>query len=82
MELDPEAYTYIVTWTYFSVYVLIFLIVSIVCAYEVKQKCNAQKAMLQESQLELPSDYNAKDWTTKGLFTQWYKLLWKEKSFL
>ena len=74
MAQSSEAYSLVVTWTYFILYILIFLIVSIVCAHEVKQCRDNIKDCA-----ELPSDYKASDWTRKGSFTQQYQSLWKKK---
>ena len=59
-------YSLVVTWTYFSVYVLTFFIVSIICALKITKEYKHNKS----SGLQLKK---------KDLFIQWIKLLWRKK---
>ena len=72
MAVDLKVYSLVVTWTYFSVYVIAFLIVSIVCAAKIKKEYKASQATQ-----ELAPDQILM--TKKTAITHWAKLLWKKK---
>eukprot|EP01084_Bolivina_argentea_P307598 531697_1 len=73
MTADSD-YPQIVTWTYFTVYVTIFLGVSIYCVYKIRKDYKNYKNVqeLQQNQLQ-------QDWSKKGMFKTWYKSVWKKK---
>eukprot|EP01084_Bolivina_argentea_P005123 9678_1 len=78
------SYSLVVTWTYFFVYVTIFFIVSVICAVKVQNKYKkyatyTTTSTTESSVINTKQAYNPKDWTRKGLFKQWYQLLWKKK---
>eukprot|EP01083_Nonionella_stella_P172767 593932_1 len=62
-------YAFVVTWTYFSAYMFIFLIVSIVCAFTVRS---------EYAEFKNKDADNAK-WSMAKLSKRWAKLLWRKK---
>eukprot|EP01083_Nonionella_stella_P226798 805117_1 len=62
-------YAFVVTWTYFTFYVFIFLIVSIVCAFTVRSEYSEFK----------DKDTDNVKWSVSKLFQRWAKLLWRKK---
>eukprot|EP01084_Bolivina_argentea_P075247 136417_1 len=62
-------YSFVATWTYFALYITMFLIVSIVCAVKVTKEHHKQKN-IQESIYQ---------YTKTKLIKQWIKLLWQKK---
>eukprot|EP01083_Nonionella_stella_P117094 348514_1 len=62
-------YAFVVTWTYFTIYVVLFLMVSVACAFAVRSKYIEAKNKNQG---------NVK-WSVAKLFQIWIKLLWRKK---
>ncbi len=62
---DSQLFFHHNNWTYFSVYVVIFLITSVICAMRVRTGYNAQKTIQ-----EVQQDHFDK-WSKKGVFKQW-----------
>eukprot|EP01084_Bolivina_argentea_P128795 227582_1 len=72
MSLSPQHYSYVVTWTYFGVYVIIFLVTSIVCAMRVRSDYKQYQ--------QIPQSHKQPIVLTKVDFVKlWGKLLWKKK---
>lgn len=68
-------YSFVVTWTYFSVYVTIFLGVSFYCAIKVKKEYNEHKS-IQEIQQDKTQQ---QDWSKRGILMKWGKSVWQKK---
>eukprot|EP01083_Nonionella_stella_P226797 805115_1 len=62
-------YAFVVTWTYFSAYVFIFFIVSVVCAFTVRSEYEEFKN----------KDADNVKWSMAKLSKRWAKLLWRKK---
>eukprot|EP01084_Bolivina_argentea_P022228 41316_1 len=71
MAITPEQYSFVVTWTYFSVYFAVFFIVSIVCAMKVHKEYKKYNLIQERT--------DSKAWTKKGMITNWGKLVWQKK---
>ena len=69
MALD---YSLIVTWSYFALYMIGFLIVSIICAIKIRKQWKENK-----SQVEINPDQ--KKMSKRSALVLWAKLLWKKK---
>ena len=67
------SYSLIVTWSYFSVYVTIFFIVSIICGISVRKEYKAQNSIQSTTQS------NVKKWSKKKIVKEWAKSVWKKK---
>ena len=66
-------YSLVITWSYFTLYVLTFFIVSIVCAREVRKQYKESRSTTQVSP-------DQSIMSKKSAFMHWAKLLWKKKS--
>eukprot|EP01083_Nonionella_stella_P034164 93533_1 len=62
-------YSFVVTWTYFTIYMFIFLIVSVVCALTVRT----------EYIIDKNKDEQITKWTARKLIRKWAMLLWQKK---
>eukprot|EP01084_Bolivina_argentea_P281979 482566_1 len=72
-------YSFVVTWSYFIIYVAAILIGSIVCAVEVynRKEYNSQYSRVQTSDSQQrPVTFRSK----KEIVKRWAKLLWQKKS--
>eukprot|EP01084_Bolivina_argentea_P182850 315599_1 len=76
MSLSPDLFSYVVTWTYFAVYVTMFLFVSIICAIKVQTDYKHYRTIQQSNQ---QIQTNQSTLTKLNLVEQWAKLLWKKK---
>ena len=65
-------YSLVITWTYFSLYFVTFVIVSILCAMKVRQEYKESKSQQEISQ-------NQKQMSKKKAIIYWAKLSWKKK---
>eukprot|EP01084_Bolivina_argentea_P005912 11174_1 len=72
MAFKPS-YSFLVTWTYFTVYFTIFFIVSIICAIKLRKEYKQQKNIQQVQQKQLQK------WSKKGIIKQWGKCVWTKR---
>ena len=67
-------YSLIVTWTYFSIYVLTFLVVSVLCAIKVKKEYKRQTSVQDKREDNVASNVSKTKFVKR-----WAKLLWAKK---